>query len=61
MPQLIIGAGFQTSLFYLAPCCVFYVASHQIYLKSDSDDMIFASTLIWYHTHRQTHRRGRDQ
>ena len=38
-----------------APCCVFYAARHQIYWRSDMGDLVFAGTLIWYHTHGQTH------
>ena len=33
-----------------APCCVFFVIRHRIYWRFDIDDMVFANTLIWYHT-----------
>ena len=38
-----------------APWCVFYATRHQTYRSFNTDDMVFASTLIWYQTHRQTH------
>ena len=38
-----------------APCCVFYATKCQVYWRFDMDDINFASTLIWYHTYRQTH------
>ena len=31
------------------------------YWRFDTDDMVFASTLIWYHTQTNTHRAYRDQ
>ena len=34
------------------PCCVFYTR-HQVYQRFDRDDMVFASTAIWYHPQRQ--------
>ena len=37
-----------------APCFVFYATSSQVYCRFDPDDMVFASTLIWYHTHTHT-------
>ena len=43
-----------------APCFVFDVTRRRIYCKFD--DMAFASTLIWYHTHKKyTHNLHRDQ
>ena len=30
----------------LVPCCVFHATRHQIYCRFDTDDMVFASTLI---------------
>ena len=35
--------------------CVFYATRHQIYWRFDTDDMVFAGTLIWYYTRRQAH------
>ena len=43
------------TLIWAAPCYVFYATRHHIYQRLDIDDMVFASTLIWYHTHRQAH------
>ena len=48
------------TLVQAALCCVFYTTRHQIYWRFASDDMVFASILIWYHTHRQTHGAHRD-
>ena len=42
-------------LMLVTPCCVFYATRHQIYRRFEKGDTVFASTLIWYHTHRQTH------
>ena len=36
-------------------CHLFYATRHQVYYRSDTDDMAFASTLIWYHSHKQIH------
>ena len=38
-----------------APGCVFYTTRNQIYWRPDKNSMVFASTLIWYHTQRWTH------
>ena len=35
-------------------CFVFYATRHQTYWRLVIDDIVFACTLIWYHTHRQT-------
>ena len=48
-----------TSLGTLVPatrCCVFYTPRNQIYGMFDTNDIVIASTLIWYHTHRETHK-----
>ena len=37
----------------VAPCCVFHATRHQIYQSCGMHDVVFASTLIWYHTQRQ--------
>ena len=39
----------------VAPCYAFHVTRHQIYWRFDTEDMVFASTQIWYHSHRQTY------
>ena len=41
------------TLVLTAPCCVFYATRNQIYWRFDTDDMVFASALIWHQTHRQ--------
>ena len=33
----------------------FYATGHQIHCRFDKDHMAFASTLTWYHTHKQIH------
>ena len=38
------------TLVLVAPCCVFYATRHQICWSFNTDDVVFASTLIWYHT-----------
>ena len=43
------------TLLVAAPCGVFYPAWHQIYWRFDRYVVTFAITLIWYHTHWQTH------
>ena len=43
------------------PCCVFHAKTHQIYRKSDKDDMLFARNMVRQHTHRQTYRKHMDQ
>ena len=44
-----------TLLVPAAPCSVIHATRHRIYLRLEMDDIVFASTLIWYHTYRQTH------
>ena len=39
-----------------APCDVSYATTNQIYWSSDTDDMVFVGTLIWYHTKTKTHK-----
>ena len=36
------------------PYCVFYATRHQAYWGL-THGIVFASALIWYHTHKQTH------
>ena len=43
------------TLVLAAPCSIFYATWDQIYWSFDTDEMVFASTLIWYHLHRKTH------
>ena len=43
-----------------APCYVIYATRHQVYCRFDTD-MAFPSTLIWYHTQKQTHNTHWDQ
>ena len=38
-----------------ASCYVFGATKHQMYRRFDTDDMTFASILIWFHTHKQIH------
>ena len=45
----------------LALCYVFYPIRHQVYCSFDTNDMAFASTLIWYHTQTNTHSIYRDE
>ena len=40
------------TLVLAAPCCVFYATSNQICWRFDTDDMVFASGLIWHQTYR---------
>ena len=40
-----------------APFYVFYTTTHQIFWRFDADGVVFVSSLIWYHTHRQTRTR----
>ena len=40
------------TLVLVAPCCLFCTTRHWIYCWFDIDDMVFAITLNWYHTHR---------
>ena len=49
------------TLILAAPCCAFYGTRHRIYRRCDMDDTVFVCTLIWYHTHRQTHMTQRNQ
>ena len=37
-----------------APCYAFYAIRHHIYCRFDTDDMVFAITLICYHAHKHT-------
>ena len=37
------------------PCYVFYATRRQVYCRFDTDDIAFASTLIWHHTQEQIH------
>ena len=43
------------TLVLAAPCSIFYITRDQIYWSFDTDEMVFATTLIWYHLHRKTH------
>ena len=47
-----LGLG---TLVQAVPCYVFYATTHQIYWRCDTDGMVFAGTLIWDHTLRQTY------
>ena len=37
---------------------MFYTTRHQTYCRSDTDDMVFASPLIRYHTHKKNTNRA---
>ena len=39
-----------STLVPVSPCCVFHATKHQIYWRFEMNDMVSASTLIWYHT-----------
>ena len=55
--QLMIWQTYMSSLGTLAPeasCYVFYGTMCQVYCRFDTDDMAFASALIWYYTHTFT-------
>ena len=43
---------------YLVPAAnlaMCFATRHQVYWRYDTDDMVSASTLIWYHAHWQTY------